>query len=212
MREYLPNKDRIIVTSENFGALLIQSLEQAVAFKNGDTSKARNRVRMSKEHQMEMDTVLRDQLLHLLRGGNAHLSFDDAVTDFPMDAINTRPPNVPYTPWHLLEHLRITQWDILDFIRNPHYQEITWPDDYWPAPDAEADAAAWKQTLAAFRADLKAIEAIASDPQTDLAATIPHGDSQTILREILLVADHNAYHIGEFAILRQVMGTWGRRK
>jgi len=159
-----------------------------------------------------MDTALREQLLHLLRGGNAHLTFDDAVADFPMEAINRRPPNVPYTPWHLLEHLRITQWDILDFIRNAHYQAIKWPDNYWPAPDAEADAAAWEKTLAAFRADQTAIEVIASDLQTDLAATIPHGDGQTVLREILLVADHNAYHIGEFAILRQVMGTWGSRE
>ncbi|MHB8647908.1 MAG: DinB family protein [Thermomicrobiales bacterium] len=157
---------------------------------------------------MDGDKALREQLLHLLRGGNAHLTFDEAVADFPMTAINARPPNVPYTPWHLLEHLRLAQWDILDFIRNPNYREMKWPEEYWPAPDAEADAAAWEQTLAAFRADLKAIEAIASDPSTDLAATIPHGDGQTILREILLVADHNAYHIGEFAILRQVMGTW----
>ncbi len=159
---------------------------------------------------MDMDTALREQLLHLLRGGNAHMSFDDAVADFPPDAMNQQPPNVPYTPWHLLEHLRITQWDILDFIRNPNYREIAWPDDYWPAPDVQADAAAWDQTLAAFRADLKAIEDIASDPQTDLSATILHGDGQTILREILLVADHNAYHIGEFTILRQVMETWGK--
>lgn len=161
---------------------------------------------------MDMDKALREQLLHLLRGGNAHLSFDDAVADFPMDAINRRPPNVPYTPWHLLEHLRLAQWDILDFIRNPDYQEMKWPDDYWPAPDAEADSAAWERTLTAFRADLKAVEDLVNDPQTDLAAKIPHGDGQTILREILLVADHNAYHIGEFAILRQVMGTWGRRE
>jgi hypothetical protein len=159
-----------------------------------------------------MDKVLREELLHLLRGGNAHLSFDDAVADFPMDAINRRPPNVPYTPWHLLEHLRLAQWDILDFVRNPNYQEMQWPDDYWPAPDAEADAAAWDKTLATFRADLKAVEDLVNDPQTDFSATIAHGDGQTILREILLVADHNAYHIGEFAILRQVMGTWGKRE
>lgn len=161
---------------------------------------------------MDMDTVVREELLHLLRGGNAHLSFDDAVADFPMDAINRRPPNVPYTPWHLLEHLRLAQWDILDFVRNPNYREMKWPEDYWPAPDAEADAAAWEGTLAAFRADLKAVEDLVNDPQTDFSATIPHGDGQTILREILLVADHNAYHIGEFAILRQVMGTWGKRE
>lgn len=160
---------------------------------------------------MDRDTALREQLLHLLRGGNAHLSFDEAVADFPLEAINQRPPHVPYTPWHLLEHLRRAQWDILDFIRNPDYQEMKWPDDYWPAPDAEADATAWGQTIAAFHTDRKAVEDLVNDPQTDLAAAVPHGDGQTILREILLVADHNAYHIGEFAILRQVMRTWGAR-
>ncbi len=211
MIDEIPEEDRIIVTSENFGESLIQSLEQAIAFENGDTSKAHIRVRVRKEHTMETDTALREQLLHLLCGGNAHLSFDEAVAEFPPEAINQRPPNVPYTPWHLLEHLRLAQWDILDFIRNPDYQAMKWPDDYWPAPDAKADTAAWQQTIAAFHADLKAVEDLVHDPQTDLAATIPHGDGQTILREILLVADHNAYHIGEFAILRQVMGTWNKQ-
>ncbi len=157
---------------------------------------------------MASDTALRDQLHHLLRGGNAHMKFDEAVADFPMDRINDRPPNVPYTPWHLLEHLRRTQRDILDFIRNPEYREMKWPDDYWPAPDAVTDAVMWQQTIAAFHADLQAVDDLATGPSTDLHATIPHGDGQTILREILLVADHNAYHIGEFAILRQVMGMW----
>lgn len=161
---------------------------------------------------MTTDTALREQLLALLRGGNAHLTFDDAVADFPMEAINQRSPNVPYTPWHLLEHIRIAQWDILDFLRNPHYQELKWPDEHWPAPDATADRAAWDATLATFHADLQEIEAIVTDPQTDFAMRIPHGDGQTILREILLVADHNAYHIGEFAILRQVMGTWPKSR
>jgi len=206
----IPEKDRITVTKENFFDLLMQSLEQAIAFENGDTSKARIRVRVRKEHGMETDTALREQLLHLLRGGNAHLSFDEAVADFPMNAINWRPPHVPYTPWGLLEHLRLAQWDILDFIRNPDYQAMKWPDDYWPAPDTEADVAMWDKTISTFRADLQAIEDLVNDPQTDLAATIPHGDGQTVLREILLVADHNAYHIGEFAILRQVMGTWNK--
>lgn len=154
------------------------------------------------------DDALRDQLVRLLRGGMAHLTFDDAVADFPPDRINERPPNVPYTPWHLLEHLRIAQRDILDFTVDPAYRELRWPDDYWPAPDAIADAAGWERTIAAFRADLDALCALAADPQTDLAARIPWGDGQTVLREILLVADHNAYHVGEFAILRQVMGTW----
>lgn len=157
---------------------------------------------------MAPDTALRDQLHHLLRGGNAHMNFDEAVADFPLDRINDRPLNVPYTPWHLLEHLRRTQRDILDFISNPEYQEMKWPDDYWPAQDAAADAAMWRQTIDAFHADVQTVDDLATDPSTDLHATTPHGDGQTVLREILLVADHNAYHIGEFAILRQVMGTW----
>ena len=160
---------------------------------------------------MDKDAVLRQHVLNLLRGGQASMTFDDAVADFPMDRINEQPPNVPYTPWHLLEHLRITQWDILDFVRNPNYTEMKWPDAYWPAPDATADEAAWNETLRAFRADFAAVCALVTDPTTDLYATIPHGDGQTILREALLVADHNAYHTGEFAILRQVMGTWPQK-
>jgi hypothetical protein len=160
---------------------------------------------------MDKDTVLRQHVLNLLRGGQASMTFEDAVADFPMDRMNERPPNVPYTPWHLLEHLRITQWDILDFVRNPNYTEMKWPDAYWPAPDATADAAAWNETLRAFRADFAAVCALVADPATDRYATIPHGDGQTILREALLVADHNAYHTGEFAILRQVMGTWPQK-
>ncbi len=157
---------------------------------------------------MNDDQIMRDQLLALLRGGHAHLTFDQAVADFPPDRINSQPPNVPYTPWHLLEHLRIAQWDILEFIRDPQHVSPEWPAGYWPAPDEETDEAGWQQTLAAFRADLKALEALVTDPTTDLLAELRHAPGYTILREVLLVADHNAYHIGEFAILRQVMGTW----
>jgi hypothetical protein len=161
---------------------------------------------------MDKDAVLRQHVLNLLRGGQASMTFDEAVADFPMDRINDRAPNVPYTPWHLLEHMRIAQWDILDFSRNPDYTELKWPEEHWPAPDAKADGAAWNETLRAFRADFDAVCALVADPATDLYATIPHGTGQTILREALLVADHNAYHTGEFAILRQVMGTWpGKR-
>ena len=154
------------------------------------------------------DQALREHLLALLQGGQAHMTFDQAVADFPLDHINHRPPHVPYTPWHLLEHLRRTQRDILDFIRDPHYQEPHWPEDYWPPRDQETDPSGWNETLESFRADLEALEALMRDPGTDLYARIPHGSGQTILREVLLVADHNAYHIGEFAILRQVMQTW----
>jgi hypothetical protein len=157
---------------------------------------------------MTADQALRKQLLDLLRGGGAHMGFDQAVADFPVAHINTRPPKVTYTFWHLLEHIRLAQWDILDYIRNPDYVWPTWPDDYWPAPDAQADPAAWEQTLHQFRDDLKALEAIVENPDTDLTAPLAHAPQHTTLREILLVADHNAYHLGEFAILRQVMGLW----
>jgi hypothetical protein len=157
---------------------------------------------------MNTDNILREQLIALLRGGHAHMPFDDAVADFPMEKINDRPPNVPYTPWHLLEHVRITQWDILEFIRDPGHVSPPWPKGYWPPRDQQADPAAWQRTLELFRADRKALEDIVQDPATDFYSPIPHGSGQNILREILLVSDHTAYHTGEFAILRQVMGTW----
>jgi hypothetical protein len=157
---------------------------------------------------MTADQVIREQLLALLRGGNAHMGFDEAVADFPVEHINSQPPHVPYTPWHLLEHVRIAQWDILEFIRNPQHISPDWPEGYWPAPTEQADPARWQATLQAFRADLQALQDLVMDPQTDLSAPLPHAPGYTIFREILLVADHNAYHIGEFAILRQVMGTW----
>lgn len=154
------------------------------------------------------DQAVRDEALFLLRRGNAHMSLDEAVADFPLARINERPPHVPYSSWQLLEHLRITQRDIIEFISDPNYQEMTWPDDYWPAPDATTDAAGWARTLAEFHADAAMLAALATDPDRDLHAAIPWGDGQTLLRELLVVTDHNAYHTGEFAILRQVMGTW----
>lgn len=157
---------------------------------------------------MASDDVVREQLLALLRGGNAHMTFDEAVAGFPLARINDYPPNVPYTPWHLLEHLRIAQWDILEFVRNPAHISPPWPEGHWPLPTARADAQIWAGTIAAFQADMRAIQELVSDPATDLYAPLPHAPDYIILREILLVADHNAYHIGEFGILRQVMETW----
>ncbi len=154
------------------------------------------------------DQVFREQLLALLRGGNAHMSFDDVVADFPMAHINTKPPNVSYSPWHLLEHLRIAQWDILEFVRNSNHVSPEWPIGYWPDPEAQANETQWQQTIAEFKADMQTIEDLVEDPGTDFFAPIPHAPDYTIFREVLLVADHNAYHIGEFAILRQVMETW----
>jgi hypothetical protein len=155
-----------------------------------------------------MDDVVRQQLLALLRGGQAYMPFDQAIADFPVEHMNTYPPQVPYTPWHILEHLRLSQWDILEFIRNPAHVSPDWPEGYWPARDAQADAQIWANTIAAFQADLRALEALVADPATDLYAQIQHAPGYTVLREILVVADHNAYHTGEFAILRQVMQTW----
>jgi hypothetical protein len=155
------------------------------------------------------EEMLREQLVDLLQRGNAHMSFEEAVADYPVEQINTVFPNGTYTAWHLLEHLRRAQWDILDFIRNPQYQEGEWPKDYWPAPDEQASEAMWRQTIDAFLVDRAALRDLVRDPQTDLYAPIPHGSGQNVLREILVVSDHNAYHVGEFAIMRQVMSTWG---
>lgn len=138
------------------------------------------------------------------------MTLEEAVVDFPAERRNTRFPNGTYSPWHLLEHLRLAQWDILDFMRNPAYQEREWPQEYWPPETAQASNEDWNQTLESFQRDMQALQDLAMDPRTELHARIPWGTGQTILRELLLVADHNAYHIGEFAIMRQVMGTWGR--
>ncbi len=152
--------------------------------------------------------ILREQVLALIDGRGAHMPFDAAVADFPDDAINRRPPNVAYTPWHLLEHIRIAQRDILDYMRDRAYLAPAWPEEYWPARDATATPDQFAATIEAFRADRAALHALVADPATDLLAAIPNTPGHTILREVRLVGDHNAYHLGEFAILRQVMGTW----
>jgi hypothetical protein len=158
---------------------------------------------------VDQDKELRKQLHNMLLVRQAHLTFEDAVADFPLEHINSRPPNNPYTFWHLVEHLRLAQWDILDYIRNPNYAALSWPDDYWPARDATADPAAWQASIDQFLADRQALADIVADPATDLYAQIPHGyPGHNVLREILVVADHNAYHIGELAIQRQNMSLW----
>jgi hypothetical protein len=157
---------------------------------------------------MAVSDILREQLLALIDGHGAHLPFDAAVADFPDDAINRLPPNVPYTPWHLLEHIRIAQRDILDYIRNREYLAPNWPEEYWPERDATATPEQFALTVEGFRADRTVLHELVADPATDLLATIPNTPGHTILREVRLVGDHNAYHVGEFAILRQVMGTW----
>jgi hypothetical protein len=154
------------------------------------------------------DDALRRELAKLLDGVGAHMPFEEAVADFPDDAINRRPPNIDYTPWHLIEHLRLTQADILEYITNPDYVELEWPADYWPAKDATATRAEFDETIRAFSADLTALRTLVLDPARDLFVVIPGTPGHTLMREVRIDADHNAYHIGEFAILRQIMGTW----
>ena len=158
------------------------------------------------------DRALRRHLVDLLRGGKAHVEFDQAVAGLPAELRGAKPSAVqaalPYSVWRLLEHMRIAQRDILEFSRNPKHVSPEWPDGYWPQGDAPPDDAAWDRSIKAFRADLKAMEDLVIDPSTDLFARIPHGDGQTILREALLVADHNAYHLGQIVAVRRMLGAW----
>jgi uncharacterized damage-inducible protein DinB len=157
---------------------------------------------------MSTDRDLRDHLLYLLRGGGAHLSFDAAVADLPAELRGVKPAGLPHSPWRLLEHLRICQWDILEFSRNPKHVSPPFPEGYWPKGDGPPDAAAWDRSVEAFRADLRAMQDLVADPATELFARIPHGEGQTILREALLVADHNAYHLGQLVVVRRLLGAW----
>ena len=154
------------------------------------------------------DATLRRHLVDLLEGRNAHVDFDGAVKGFPADLQGARPEGQPHTPWRLLEHLRIAQWDILEFSRSAEHASPSWPAGYWPETDAPPDAQAWDRSVAAFRADLAAMRDLVMDPASDLAAAFPWGDGQTLLREALLVADHNAYHLGQLVTLRQLLGAW----
>jgi uncharacterized damage-inducible protein DinB len=152
--------------------------------------------------------ALREQLLFLLRGGGAHLDFEMVVAKIPAKLRGVRPPGLNQTAWRLVEHMRIAQWDILDFCRNPRYVELDFPSGYWPSGHSPPDAKAWDHSIRAFQSDLKAVEDLAANPSTDLFAKIPHGQGQTILREVLLVADHNAYHLGQLVTLRRLLGAW----
>ncbi|WP_263350927.1 DinB family protein [Acidicapsa acidisoli] len=158
---------------------------------------------------MPEDAQLRQHLLSLLNDGNAHVTFETAIEGLPPEKRGIRPDGADHSPWELLEHLRIAQWDILDFSRNSNYKAHKWPDDYWPATPAPPSDAAWDESVKAFRKDLKTFCELVEDKSTDLFAKIPHGDGQTILREALLVADHNAYHVGQLVLVRRLLGAWG---
>lgn len=157
---------------------------------------------------MEHDAILRKHLISLLTETNAHAGFEDAVKDMPVKLRGQVPKGAEHSPWQLLEHLRIAQWDILDFSRNPDYETLKWPDDYWPKSPEPPNEKSWDQSVHSFRHDLQALCDLISDKSTDLFAKIPHGDGQTILREALLTADHNAYHVGQLILVRRLLGAW----
>ena len=156
----------------------------------------------------DKDKALREHVIYLLDGGGAHAKFDEVVAGIPPKLLGEKPASLPHSLWMLLEHLRIAQWDILEFSRNAKHVSPKWPEGYWPKTEAPPTAAAWNASVKKFRQDLKAMQDLVKDPKTDLLARIPWGDGQTILREALLVADHNAYHLGQMLDARRLLGAW----
>ena len=151
---------------------------------------------------------LRKHLVWLLGEGHAHAGFDAAIAGLPAKARGARVKGVPYTAWEILEHMRIAQWDILEFSRDPKHVSPEFPSGYWPKTKAPPSTVAWERSVRRFRSDLRAMQRLVVNPKTDLFARIPHGQGQTVLREALLVADHNAYHLGQLVMLRRLLGTW----
>jgi hypothetical protein len=156
---------------------------------------------------MPQDQPLRDHLQELLRGGHAHLSLDKALADLPPELRGAKAPGLPHTIWQLLEHLRIAQWDILEFSRDAKHVSPDWPSGYWPKTEAPPDGA-WEKTVESFHRDLQAMQDLVADPKIDLFAKLPWGDGQTVLREAMMLADHNAYHLGQIVSVRQALGAW----
>lgn len=154
------------------------------------------------------DVSLREHLVELLQGGSAHTVFDDVIKRVPPKLYGAKAAGLPHSPWMLLEHMRIAQWDILDFSRKPKHRSPVWPKDYWPKSAAPSVPGEWTQSVKSFRKDLKAMQKLVSSAKTDLYRKIPWGDGQTILREALLVADHNAYHLGQLVDVLKALGAW----
>ena len=149
--------------------------------------------------------AIREHVLYVLRGEGAHVTFEDFVADFPTELCGQRVAGLPYTAWQVLEHMRIAQWDILEFSRNPNHVSPKWPEGYWPPQNQTGTPELWQETISKFRNDLKEMENLVADPSTDLFAKIPHGTGQTVLREALLVADHNSYHLGALVVMGRTL-------
>ena len=160
------------------------------------------------EGAKDRDASLRKHLLKLLEGKQAHTDFETAFAEIPAEIRGSKPPGAPHSPWQLLEHLRISQWDILEFSRNPNHVSPEWPEGYWPKEDAPPEDGSWEQSLAAFRSDLEEFRKLLQDPSVDLHRPIIGGEGQTVLREAMLIADHNAYHVGQLVLLRRLLQAW----
>ncbi len=152
--------------------------------------------------------VIRDHVLKLLKGRQGHVDFETVLANLPQEFQGKKPEGAPHTPWQLLEHMRIAQEDILEFSRDPEHESPKFPEGYWPDSEAPPDEGAWQKSVTSFASDLQAMADLVSDPSTDLYARIPHGSGQTILREALLVADHNSYHLGQLVLLRRLLNIW----
>jgi hypothetical protein len=171
-------------------------------------SRARKKPAEKRSARKSTDGDLREQLVYLLKGGGAHVHFMDAVENFPTGKYGVFANGLPHTGWQLLEHARIAQWDILEFSRNPKHASPDFPGGYWPKTPTPPNEGAWTESVAAFQRDLEAMVQLVQNLRTNLYAKIPHGDGQTILREALLLADHNAYHLGQLVDLRRALGAW----
>lgn len=170
--------------------------------------KKRKPATKKKSKTIHYDQALREHLVALLKGGGAHVHFMDALDGFPEAKRGSFVEGLPHTGWQLVEHVRIAQWDILEFSRNPKHVSPGFPEGYWPKTPGPMDGAAWETSVEGFQHDLQEMIKLVNNPKTDLCAAIPHGDGQTILREALLLADHNAYHLGQLVDLRRALGTW----
>jgi hypothetical protein len=157
---------------------------------------------------MNSDQSLRKHLVDLLKGRGAHATADEILADWPAAKRGIKPEGLPYTPWQILEHIRIAQWDILEFSHDAKHVSPEFPEGYWPKTESPPDETAWEQSVRSFQADNQQMQRLVEDPQTDLFARIPHGQGQTILREALVMADHNSYHLGQLLVLRRLLGVW----
>lgn len=149
--------------------------------------------------------LLREQLLHAMRGDESHIEFAAAVKDFPANSYGAKPAGVPHSAWQLIEHMRIAQHDILEFSRNPKHKSPKFPEGYWPKTEAPPDAKAWQASIRSFENDARKMEELMQDEQQDLFKPLAHGDGQTLLREALVVAAHNSYHLGQLMLLKKML-------